>query len=139
MQRRDRGKVARGDDRSYSPPPPDEPSYHNRRQQRVQHVRPGVNEEGEPPYVWTEDRRGVAEARRYHGSSEDGSRSLTPAMTDEEVDEDWLLAEEQEQMMMMERRRGMPRSEWRGGGNGRNRSDVGDRERRRYEVSVLAT
>ena len=138
MQRRDRGKVTRGDDRSYSPPPPDELSYHNRRQQHVKRVRPGTNEEGEPPYVWAEDRRGVAEARRCHGSSEDGSRSLTPAMTDEEVDDDWLLAEEEEQMItMMERKKGPSRSEWSGGGNGRSRSDAGDRERRRYEVSVL--
>ena len=135
-QRRDRGRVARGDDRSYSPPPPEEASHRSHRP--IKRVRPGTNERDEPPFQWTEDRRGGAESRR-HGSSEDRSRSLTPAMMEEDADSDWLVAEEEEEeRVTMERRRGPPRADWGsgGGGGGRSRNGAGDRERQRYEVRM---
>lgn len=102
-------------------------------------MRSGDNDEG-PPFSsssWGDDRRGGDIDFRRHGSSEDRSRSLTPAMVVEEADEGWLLDDEETQRM--ERRRGPPRGErgdW-NNGNGRTRVSTGDRERQRDEVDII--
>ena len=142
-----------------SPPFYDEQDYHRHKQQQYQRKcqeqqryrnssnrRSGpttdFNEEGRP-HSWDEDRMsgggpGEVEGRR-HGSSEDGSRSLTPVAV---MEEDWLTDEDEvpPPPVRAERRRGeRPLSSQRGApgadwsGEGRSKVYVDDREQRQRD------
>ena len=98
------------------------------------------NDEGRP-HSWDEDRMsggglGEVEGRR-HGSSEDGSRSLTPVAM---IEEDWLSDEDEAPppQPRVERRRGeRPPSSQRGtewSSEGRSKMYAGDRDREQRQL-----
>ena len=117
MQQKHRGKTSRGGDRFGSPLSSDEPNYPQSKLQKKHRVKAGADEEEYLPFAaaWGKGDRSRGEVDDHHqrGSSEEGSRSLTPAMAMEEAEDSWLLDEDeaQEVSSRLERRQGAPRKD----------------------------